>query len=91
MAEREKNGWNMASDRPNESTGFERRKLPVSPVSSSIPTLKTTKTPPVSPARFSVERIFVFSCLVEELFLPQKVTAVFSQVQKTATSIIPRK
>lgn len=37
----------MGPDRPNESTGFERRGLPDFAVSSSIPTLKTTKSPRV--------------------------------------------
>ena len=40
-------GLDMGSDGPNESTRFERRGLPDSPVSSSIPTLKTPKSPRV--------------------------------------------
>lgn len=40
-------GLDMVSDRPNESTGFERREVPDFAVSSSIPTLKTTKSPRV--------------------------------------------
>ena len=40
-------GLDVGSDHPNESTGFERRELPDSPVSSSISTLKTAKSPRV--------------------------------------------
>ena len=40
-------GLHVGSDRLNESTGFERRELPEFLVSSSIPTLKTTKSPRV--------------------------------------------
>jgi len=55
----------MVSDRPNESTRFERRGLPDSPVSSSIPTLKTTKAPGFVSPELSSERVFVTITLVE--------------------------
>jgi len=53
----------VAADRPNESTGFERRELPDSPVSSSIPTLKTTKSP-----RVDVPGAFIRESLCIRLF-----------------------
>ena len=40
-------GLDMGSERLNKSRGFDQRELPDSPVSISIPTLKTTKSPRV--------------------------------------------
>ena len=51
---------------------------------------KTTKTPPVGPARFALERNFIFRIVVEESFPPQKVPGIFLQIKRYIVFIIER-